>query len=68
MSDVVRISVGMQVSYIANSTQENEIEVPRAEWDALKTEEAREEYLARMAQEEIDNYVSAWATVIDEGD
>ena len=63
--DVVRIKVGMAVSYIAASKREDIIEVPRAEWDAMNEKE-RQDYLEGLAQDEIDNSVDAWAVVVGE--
>ena len=60
--DVVRIKVGMCVSYIANSKTEHVEEIPRAEWDAM-TEEERSAYLDDLAQEQINSYAEAWAEV-----
>ncbi len=60
--DVVRIRVGIAVSYIAGSKREDIMEVPRAEWDAM-TEKERQDYLEGLAQDEIDNAVDAWAVV-----
>lgn len=58
--DVVRIRVGMLVSYIAASKTERIVEVPRPEWDAM-SEEERAAYLDGMAAEEASEYVEAWA-------
>ena len=63
----VKLNVGMQVGYIANSTREYEIdtEIPRSKWDAM-SEEERESVLNEYAQAEIDDTVSAWANPIED--
>jgi hypothetical protein len=63
----VKLNVGMQVGYIANSTREDVIDtkIPRSEWEAMTPEEQNkvcEEY----AQGAIDDTVSAWAEPIDD--
>jgi len=66
-SDMIRIKVGMAVSYIANSTREYTAEVPREEWEAM-TEEEQAAYLDGLAQDEIDNYAEAWAILEEDED
>ncbi|MCO6011554.1 hypothetical protein NE236_42045 [Actinoallomurus purpureus] len=63
----VKLNVGLQVGYIANSTREYEIdtEIPRSEWDAM-SEEEREKVLDEYAQGAIDDTVSAWANPIED--
>lgn len=67
MNDKVKIRVGMEVNYIAGSTQESvvETEFTRAEWDAM-SEEEREKILEDWAETEVSNHVNAWAIVDDE--
>jgi hypothetical protein len=64
--DIVRIKVGMSVSYIAHSTNEYVEEILRSKWDAM-SEEERERYLDNLAQDHLSNYASAWAKP-EEGD
>lgn len=63
----VKLNVGMQVGYIANSTRECEVDtgIPRSEWDAM-TQEKRDEICNEYAQGEVDDAVSAWAEPIDD--
>lgn len=63
--DVVRIKVGMEVNYIASSTREDEIEIPRAEWEAM-TEEEREQQLMREAEVMVSNHLDSWAYVVED--
>lgn len=67
MSDMIRIKVGMAVSYIAASKREYTIEIPREEWEAM-TEEQQAAYLDELAQEELNNYAEAWAVVEEDED
>jgi hypothetical protein len=60
--DVVRIKTGMQVSYIANSTREDVVEIPRAEWDAM-TPEQQQETLDSIAEGFVADYLGSWAYV-----
>jgi len=65
--DVVRIKVGVSMRAVHNSTQEDILEVPRSEWDAM-TDKEREEYLDQAAQDHLANEVEAYAYVAeDEG-
>jgi hypothetical protein len=67
MSDVIRIRVGVNMRAIAGSEQEETVEVPREEWDAMTADERN----ARLAEEAMDfmaNEVDNYAYVIeDEG-
>lgn len=63
--DVVRIKTGVQMPSIPGTTREDELEIPRAEWDALTPEE-REERLEEIAQETLSEHVNAWAYVDEE--
>ena len=66
-SDMIRIKTGISANWIAGSTRENFIEIPRAEWEAMTGEE-RENYLDDVAQTLIENGIEAWACVEeDEG-
>lgn len=64
--DVVRIKTGTSVSYIANSTREDVVEIPRAEWEAMTPEE-REGMLNNIANTTLENSVDVWAYVDEEG-
>jgi hypothetical protein len=66
MADVIRIKTGVSMRSIANSTQEDVIEVERAKWDAMSADE-REQYLDEIAQTVLSNEVEAWAYVDEEG-
>jgi hypothetical protein len=61
--DVVRINTGVSMG---RAEQREIVEIPRAEWDAL-TSEQQEKRLEEMAEEMISNEVDAWAYVEDEG-
>lgn len=63
----VKLNVGMQVSYIAGSTQECEVdtEIPRSKWDAM-TQDERDKICEEYAQGEIDDHVSAWANPVED--
>jgi len=61
-SDIVRIKVGVSMSSIYNSTREDVIEIPRAEWDAM-TEDDRTKMLDECAEEMLSNEVEAYAYV-----
>jgi len=61
-SDVIRIKVGIAVSYIANSKREYVEEIPRAEWDAM-TPEQRDALLDELAESQVADYVESWAQV-----
>jgi hypothetical protein len=63
--DVIRIKTGVQMTSISQSTREDVIEVPRAEWDEMTPEE-REERLDEIAQETLANEVNCWACVIED--
>lgn len=61
---IVRIKTGVEMSSVSGSTQEDVVEIPRDEWDAMTPEE-REKRLEDIAQETLDNEVNAWAYVED---
>lgn len=63
----VKLNVGIQVGYIANSTREYEVDtkIPRSEWDAM-TEDERDKICEEYAQGEIDDTVSAWANPVED--
>lgn len=63
--DVVRIKTGTSVNYIADSTREEVIEIPRARWEAMTPEERAAE-LEGIADETLANSVAAWAYVDEE--
>jgi hypothetical protein len=59
-SDMIRIKTGISVNWVAGSTREDSIEIPRAEWEA-KTEAEREDYLNDVTSTLIANGVDVWA-------
>jgi hypothetical protein len=63
----VKLNVGMQVGYIANSTREVEVdtEIPRSKWDAM-TQEERDKICEEFCDGEIGEQVSAWAEPIED--
>lgn len=63
----VKLNVGIQVGYIANSTRESEIdtEIPQSEWNAM-TQEERDKICEEYAEAEIDDTVSAWAIPVED--
>lgn len=65
--ETVKLRVGIEVGYIANSSREYVIdtEIPRSKWDAM-TQEERDKVCEEYAQGEIDDTVSAWAEVTDD--
>jgi hypothetical protein len=60
--DMIRIKTGISVNWVAGSTREDFIEIPRAEWEA-KTEAEREDYLNDVTSTLIANGVDVWAYV-----
>lgn len=67
MSDTVKLRVGMEVNYIAGSTQEDVVDtgITRSEWNAM-TEEQRDKIREDYAEIEVSNHVDAWAIVVDD--
>ena len=65
----VKVSVGIQVNYIANSSRTCVVDtgIPWPEWDEM-TEAQREEVLDGCAQVEVENSVSAWAEAAQRGE
>lgn len=65
--ETVKLNVGIQVGYIANSTSEYEVDtkIPRSEWDAM-TEEEQDKICEEYAHGRIDDTVSAWAEPVDD--
>jgi hypothetical protein len=65
--ETVKLNVGMQVGYIANSTRECEVDtgISLSEWKAM-SDEAREKVCEEYAQAEIDDTVSAWAVPVED--
>lgn len=65
-SDVVRIKLWIEMRAIAGSTQEDVVEIPREEWDAM-TQEAREECINTHVEVFMSNEVEAGGYVEGEG-
>lgn len=63
--DVIRIKVGVSMRAIAGSEQEEIVEIPREEWDAMTSEE-RDERLNWEAESFMSNEVEGYAFVIEE--
>jgi hypothetical protein len=63
----VKLNVGMQVGYIANSTREYVVDtgITRSEWDAMPEDE-RNQIRDDYAQGAIDETVSAWAELVED--
>lgn len=66
MRDMIRIKTGISVNWVAGSTREDFIEMPRTEWEAM-TEAEREDYLNDVTSTLIANSVEAWAYVEEDG-
>ena len=65
--DMIRIKTFISVNYIAGSAREDEIEVPREEWEAMDEEQQRQ-YLDEVAETLLANHVEVSAYVEeDEG-
>lgn len=66
-SDMIRIKTFISVNYIAGSTREDVIEVPREEWEAMTGDE-QQRYLDDVAETLLGNSVEVSAYVEeDEG-
>jgi hypothetical protein len=65
--DTVKLNVGIEVGYIANSTRECIVDtkIPRSKWDAMPQEE-RDKICEEYAQGEIDDNISAWANPVED--
>jgi hypothetical protein len=63
----IKLNVGIEVGYIANSTREYVADtgIPRSHWDAM-TQDERDEICEQYAQGEIDDTVSAWASPVED--
>lgn len=67
MTDVIRIRVGVSMRAIAGSEQEETVEIPRKEWDAMTPDE-REDRLNEEAESFMVNEVEGYAFVIEDED
>jgi hypothetical protein len=60
--NMIRIRVGMSVSYMSGSQREDVIEYPRDEWEAM-TPEQREAELGNITESYVADYLDSWALV-----
>jgi hypothetical protein len=60
--EMIRVKVGVSMRAVSGSKQEDVVEIPRAEWEAM-TDEEREARLNQMAEAAVSNEVDAWAYV-----
>ena len=63
--DMIRINVGMSLSYISGSDREDIVEYPRDEWEAM-TPEQQQEALNKIAEDFVYGYLDSWAVVEDD--
>jgi len=61
---MITITTGIEVNYIAGSTREDTFEVPEADW-AQRTPAERREYLNQAAEDFASNHVGYWASASD---
>jgi hypothetical protein len=66
VTGVIRIRLWVEMGRIAGSTQEDIVEIPREEWDAL-TEVERRERVNSEAEEFMASQVDFGGSVEDEG-
>ena len=61
-NDMIRIKVGMSVSYMSGSDREDVMEYPRDEWEAMTPEQQQAE-LDNIAESFVADYLDSWAQV-----